>query len=137
VPETFEVVVVGHVRSELAELDRAPNQGDEGAPDVWLEFDAHFAAALDGVAVGDRVILLTWLHEAARDELATHPRGDRSRPQVGVFATRSPNRPNPIGMHATEVLAIDARRLRVRGVEAIDGTPIIDVKPVLGSIAER
>jgi tRNA-Thr(GGU) m(6)t(6)A37 methyltransferase TsaA len=121
----------------LTDVDRAPNQGDEGAPDVWLEVDARFAPAWEGLAVSDRVIVLTWLHEATRGELVTRPRGDPSRPEIGVFATRSPNRPNPIGMHATEVLAIDGQRLRVRGVEAIDGTPIIDVKPVLGAIAER
>jgi tRNA-Thr(GGU) m(6)t(6)A37 methyltransferase TsaA len=121
----------------LTDTERAPNQGDEGAPDVWLEFEPRFARALEGVSVGDRVVVLTWLHEASRGELVTHPRGDRSRPEVGVFATRSPHRPNPIGMHETEVLQVDDLRLLVRGVEAIDGTPVIDVKPVLGPIAQR
>lgn len=135
--ETFRVRPVGFVRSELTDRRRAPNQGDEGAPDVRLEFDRELTPALTGLAVGDRVIVLTWLHESARDVLVTHPRGDTARPPAGVFATRSPDRPNPIGLHETEILAIDAGGMLVRGVEAIDGTPILDVKPVLTPIPER
>jgi tRNA-Thr(GGU) m(6)t(6)A37 methyltransferase TsaA len=122
----------------LTDLDLAPNQGDEGAPSAWLVFEPDVLDALDGLRPGDEVILLTWLDRARRDVLRVHPRGDESRPQQGVFSTRSPVRPNPIGLHRVEVETIEGNRMRVRNLEAIDGTPIVDVKPVLsGDIDER
>ncbi|MGH3340436.1 MAG: tRNA (N6-threonylcarbamoyladenosine(37)-N6)-methyltransferase TrmO, partial [Propionibacteriaceae bacterium] len=110
---------------------------DEGAPDAYLILDSEVQAGLHGIAVGDEIIVLTWLHEADRSILNVHPRGDLSRPEQGVFSTRSSSRPNPIGLHRVRVLDIEGRRLHVSGLEAIDGTPIVDLKPVLGSIEER
>jgi tRNA-Thr(GGU) m(6)t(6)A37 methyltransferase TsaA len=134
----LQLVPVGRVESPLTDPASAPNQGDEGAPDAWIAFEPAVLDALDGVAVGDEVILLTWLDRADRKVLRVHPRGDESRPEQGVFATRSPHRPNPIGMHRVEVLAIEGRRMRVSDLEALDGTPVIDVKPVLsGDVSER
>jgi tRNA-Thr(GGU) m(6)t(6)A37 methyltransferase TsaA len=122
----------------LTDLDLAPNQGDEGAPSAWLVFEPDVLDALDGIQPGDEVILLTWLDRARRDVLRVHPRGDASRPQQGVFSTRSPVRPNPIGLHRVEVETIEGNRIRVRNLEAINGTLIVDVKPVLSSdIDER
>lgn len=137
VTDPYVIRPVGRVESPLRDLDAAPCQGDEGAPEAWLVFDGTFAPALAGVASGSDVIVLTWLDRADRDVLAVHPRGDVSRPRAGVFATRSPDRPNPIGLHRVTVLDVDGVRLRVRDLEAIDGTPILDVKPVLGSVADR
>jgi tRNA-Thr(GGU) m(6)t(6)A37 methyltransferase TsaA len=134
----FELTPVGRVESSLTDLDMAPNQVDEGAPSAWLVFEPDVLDALDGIRPEDEVILLTWLDRARRDVLRVHPRGDVSRRKQGVFSTRSPVRPNPIGLHRVEVEAIDGNRMRVRNLEAINGTPIIDVKPVLGSdIGER
>ena len=133
----MELHAVGRVESPLTDLAAAPKQGDEGAPEAWLVFDAGVADALDGIAAGDELIVLTWLDRAARDVLRVHPRGDLARPATGVFATRSPDRPNPIGLHRVTVLELDGLRLRVRDLEALDGTPVVDVKPVLGSVAER
>ncbi len=133
----YVVRPVGRVESPLRELDAAPRQGDEGAPEAWLVFDNAYAPALADIASGSDVIVLTWLDRADRDVLAVHPRGDVSRPRTGVFATRSSDRPNPIGLHRVTVLDVDGVRLRVRDLEAIDGTPIVDVKPVLGSVKER
>ena len=127
----FEVEQIGVVHSPLTDLEAAPKQGDEGAPDAWLAFDVRVVAGLDGIAPGDELILLTWLHRADRDVLSVHPRGDASRPPQGVFGTRSPHRPNPIGLHRVTVLVVDGARLCVRDLEAVDGTPIVDVKPVL------
>lgn len=127
----MELTAVGVVRSPLVEPAAAPKQGDEGAPDAVLEIEAEKLAALEGVGVGDRVLVLTWLDRADRGVLSVHPRGDPTRPRTGVFATRSPHRPNPIGLHRVEVLSIEGRRLSVRGLEAIDGTPVLDIKPVL------
>lgn len=127
----FEVRAVGHVESPLVDLDVAPKQGDEGAPEAWLAFRPDVADALRDVRVGDRLVLLTWLDRARRDVLVVHPRGDPSRPATGVFSTRSPDRPNPIGLHTPVVLAVEGTRLLVRELEALDGTPILDVKPVL------
>jgi tRNA-Thr(GGU) m(6)t(6)A37 methyltransferase TsaA len=130
--------VVGRVSSPLAQLDQAPRQGDEGAPEAWLEIDPAVADALTGVSAGDRLVVLTWLHLADRDRLQVHPRGEDSRPLQGVFATRSPARPNPIGLHAVRVLEVDGSRVRVSGMEAVDGTPVVDLKPVLaGGAADR
>jgi tRNA-Thr(GGU) m(6)t(6)A37 methyltransferase TsaA len=128
---------VGRVESPLVDRAAAPKQGDEGAPDAWVVFDPGVADALLGLAAGSDVLLLTWLDRADRDVLTTRPRDDPARPETGVFATRSPDRPNPIGLHRVTILAIDGHRLRVRNLEALDGTPVLDVKPVLGDVGER
>jgi tRNA-Thr(GGU) m(6)t(6)A37 methyltransferase TsaA len=134
----FEMTPIGRVESPLTDLASAPKQGDEGAPDAWLVFEPAVLEALDGIRAGDEVIVLTWLDRARRDVLRVHPRGDVSRAEQGVFSTRSPHRPNPIGLHRVEVAAIDGARVRVRNLEALDGTPIVDVKPVLrGDGGER
>jgi tRNA-Thr(GGU) m(6)t(6)A37 methyltransferase TsaA len=130
----MELVAIGRVESSLTDRASAPKQGDEGAPDAWLVFDDEVADALDGIAVGDELLLLTWFDRAERDVLRVHPRSDMSRPEQGVFSTRSPDRPNPIGLHRVTVLVIDGVRLQVSALEALDGTPIVDVKPVLRSI---
>ena len=122
---------VGVVRSELRGRDRAPMQGDEGAPDAWIELRPEVVSAAASLARGDEVLVLTWFHEADRSVLEVHPRGDPARPLTGVFSTRSPDRPNPVGLHRVRVLAVEARRIRVGPLEAIDGTPVIDLKPVL------
>lgn len=122
---------VGRVRSELRDPKDAPRQGSEGAPDAWIELDEAFAAALEGVVVGDALVLVTWLDRADRTVLRTHPRNDRALPLTGVFATRSPDRPNPLGLHRVTVHAIAGTRLRVGPLEAVDGTPVVDVKPAL------
>jgi tRNA-Thr(GGU) m(6)t(6)A37 methyltransferase TsaA len=129
--------VVGLVSSPLVDPADAPRQGDEGAPPAWLEFDADVAPALQGVTVGAEMIVLTWLDRADRSVLAVHPRGATDRPLTGVFATRAPDRPNPIGLHRVTVLVVDGRRLRVSGLEAVDGTPVLDLKPVIGAVDER
>lgn len=128
---SYEVKVIGKVESPLTDPASAPKQGDEGAPDAWLVFEPAVLAALEGIRPGDEVIVLTWLHRARRDVLRVHPRGDLSRAQQGVFSTRSPHRPNPIGLHPVEIVSMDGGRVRVRNLEAVDGTPILDVKPVL------
>jgi tRNA-Thr(GGU) m(6)t(6)A37 methyltransferase TsaA len=134
----ISVTPIGHVESPLTDPASAPKQGDEGAPDAWVSFEPAVLDALDGLAVGDEIILLTWLDRASRDVLRVHPRSDVSRPQQGVFSTRSPDRPNPIGLHRVEIVSIDGGRIRVRNLEAVDGTPILDVKPVLsGDVGER
>lgn len=113
-------------------------QGDEGAPEAWIELTPQAAPGLMGITVGDKLLVLTWLHLAERDVLQVHPRGDLSRPLTGVFATRSPDRPNPVGLHRVVVLEIAEQKLRVAPLEAINGTPIVDIKPVLaGSISDR
>ncbi|MEV4623710.1 tRNA (N6-threonylcarbamoyladenosine(37)-N6)-methyltransferase TrmO [Asanoa sp. NPDC049573] len=133
----FEISPVGVVRSPLTDAAAAPKQGDEGGPDAWLEFDPSVAAALADLAPGQEVLLLTWFDRAARDVLAVRPRGAADRPLTGVFSTRSPDRPNPIGLHRVTVLSVDGARIKVNNLEALDGTPILDVKPVLGGISER
>jgi tRNA-Thr(GGU) m(6)t(6)A37 methyltransferase TsaA len=132
-----ELVRIGTVASPLKQRAMAPKQADEGAPEAWLEFDARFAHGLDGIAVGDELVVLTWLDRAARDVLRVHPRKDPERPETGVFNSRSPDRPNPIGLHRVTVLAIDGLRFRVSALEALDGTPVLDVKPPLGGVDER
>lgn len=122
---------VGHVQSALTDRSAAPRQPDEGAPDAWLLIDQQYAEALEGLAPGAEVVLLTWLDRADRDTLTVHPRGDVRRPLTGVFATRSPDRPNPIGLHDVEVVEVDGNRVHVRHLEALDGTPILDLKPAL------
>jgi tRNA-Thr(GGU) m(6)t(6)A37 methyltransferase TsaA len=129
----YTIEPIGLVRSELTRLEDAPMQGDGGAPEAWLELTPLAAKGLTGIQTGDELIVLTWLHLAQRDVLQVHPRGDVNRPLTGVFATRSPDRPNPVGLHRVTVLEVaDAeQKLRVAPLEAIDGTPIVDIKPVL------
>lgn len=122
---------VGVVRSELRNREVAPMQGDEGAPDAWIELRPEVARAAASLAPGDELLVLTWFHEADRSVLEVHPRSDPSRPLTGVFSTRSPDRPNPVGLHRVRVLAVEKQRIRVGPLEAIDGTPVIDLKPVL------
>jgi tRNA-Thr(GGU) m(6)t(6)A37 methyltransferase TsaA len=124
---------IGVVRSDLKQRARAPMQGNEGAPDAWIDVNRSVSPAIDGLSVGDDVIVITWLHRSRRDLLKVHPRSDPNRALAGVFATRSPDRPNPIGLHRVTIRAIDGNRLRVGPLEAIDGTPVIDIKPVLSS----
>jgi tRNA-Thr(GGU) m(6)t(6)A37 methyltransferase TsaA len=126
-----ELVPIGVVRSALRARADAPRQGSEGAPDAVVVVDASFADALHGIGVGDELVLLTWLHEADRDVLQVHPRDDASRPLAGVFATRSSDRPNPLGLHRVTVRGIDGLELEVGPLEAIDGTPVVDIKTVL------
>jgi len=136
--ENFEIRAIGRVESTLTEMGEAPKQGDEGAPDAWIEFEPDVLDALRGIEAGDELVLLTWFDRADREALTTHPRGDTSRPEAGVFATRSPHRPNPIGLHRVHVLSIEGDRMKVNNLEALDGTPVIDVKPVLrADVAER
>jgi tRNA-Thr(GGU) m(6)t(6)A37 methyltransferase TsaA len=122
---------IGHVQSPLTDPAAAPKQGDEGAPDAWLVLDPEVAEGARDLTVGADVFVLTWLHRARRDVLAVHPRDDPRTPETGVFSTRSQDRPNPIGLHRVTIAAIDGRRVLARGLEAVDGTPIVDVKPVL------
>ncbi len=128
---------VGWVRSAVAERGLAARQGDEGAPDAWLEFAPEVARAMADLRPGHRIVVLTWLDRADRDVLAVHPRSDPDRPLTGVFNTRSPDRPNPDGLHPVTVLAVDGSRVKVDRMEALDGTPILDVKPHLAPAAER
>ena len=121
---------IGVIRSTLRSLEAAPRQGDEGAPDAWLDVDPACARGLTGLRAGDAVVLITWLDRADRGVLETHPRNDPSLPRVGVFATRSPDRPNPLGLHRVTIRAVDGLRLRVGPLEALDGTPVLDVKIV-------
>jgi len=134
---SFEVIPVGWVESSLTERAQAPRQGDEGAPAAWLAFEPDVAEALRDLRAGTEVIVLTWLDRADRDVLVTRPRDDPRNPLTGVFSTRSPDRPNPVGLHRVLVIAVDGLRVQVGGLEALDGTPVIDVKPVLDQIAER
>lgn len=126
-----EVIPIGRVESTLSDRETAPLQGHEGSPDAWLVIEPGVLEGLQGIQPGDEVIVLTWLDRARRDVLRVHPRGDPANPMQGVFATRSPDRPNPIGLHPVEIISIDGRRLRVRHLEALDDTPILDIKPVL------
>jgi tRNA-Thr(GGU) m(6)t(6)A37 methyltransferase TsaA len=127
---------VGVIRSILKTRKEAPKQGSEGAPDAWLEVNPFAAHALDGVSTGDNVIVVTWLHHAKRDVLKVHPRSDPHRPLAGVFSTRSPDRPNPLGLHRVTVRRVAKNRLRIGPIEAIDGTPVIDIKPVLSGLQD-
>jgi len=122
---------IGVIRSVLRERSDAPRQGSEGAPDAWLELEPWASAGLLDLAAGDRLVIITWLHHGRRDVLQVHPRGDRRRPLSGVFATRSADRPNPLGLHAVTLRRITRHRLRIGPIEAIDGTPVVDIKPAL------
>jgi tRNA-Thr(GGU) m(6)t(6)A37 methyltransferase TsaA len=121
---------IGVIRSRLKTRGAAPRQGSEGAPDAWLDVSPSVAPCLDGLRAGDDVIVITWLHRARRDVLKVHPRSDRGRPLTGVFATRSPDRPNPLGLHRVTVRSVAGNRVRIGPIEAIDGTPVLDIKPV-------
>jgi tRNA-Thr(GGU) m(6)t(6)A37 methyltransferase TsaA len=133
----YQVVPIGWVESPLTDRGQAPRQGDEGAPDAWLVFEPEFAEGIRDLAAGTEIIVLTWLDRAARDVLVTRPRDDPARPLLGVFSTRSPDRPNPIGLHRVQVVATNGLRILVRPLEALDKTPVLDVKPVLDKAAER
>jgi len=140
---SFAVKAIGRVESSLTDLESAPRQADEGAPEAWLVFEPEMLEGLASIRPGDEVIVISWLDRARRDVLSVHPRGDTARAKEGVFSTRSPHRPNPIGLHrveitAIEITAVQSPRLRVHSLEALDGTPIIDVKPILsGDISQR
>jgi tRNA-Thr(GGU) m(6)t(6)A37 methyltransferase TsaA len=129
--QAFTIHPIGIIRSSLENRKNAPRQGNEGAPDAWLEINAAVADALDGIAVADEIIVITWLHQGRRDTLKVHPRGNKNSPPSGVFATRSPDRPNPLGLHQVKVIEIGANKLKIGPIEAIDGTPVVDIKPVL------
>jgi tRNA-Thr(GGU) m(6)t(6)A37 methyltransferase TsaA len=137
VMSSYHVNRIGKVVSSLSNLEAAPRQADEGAPEAWLVFEPEMLEGLRSLRAGDEVVVITWLDRARRDVLSVHPRGETSRAAEGVFSTRSPHRPNPVGLHETEVIEVDGCRVRVRHLEALDGTPIIDLKPVLGDIAQR
>jgi len=122
---------IGHVESSLVDLADAPSQGDEGAPDAWLVFDPRVHDAMRDLEVGDRIIVITWLHRSRRDVLRTYPRDLVHAPHVGVFSLRAPDRPNPIGLHTVEILAVVGLGINVNNLEAVNGTPILDVKPVV------
>jgi len=132
----FHLRPIGIIRSVIKERVKAPKQGSEGAPDAWLEVESWASSGLRGVQPGDNLLIITWLHQGRRDVLEVHPRGDKRNPLTGVFATRSPDRPNPLGLHPVNVREIVGNRLRIEPIEAIDGTPVVDIKPVI-SQAER
>ena len=125
---SYTLEPVGFIRSTVKSRHDAPRQGPEGAPDAWLEIEPQFSEALLGMEVGHELIVITWLHEAKRDVLKGHPRSDESRPLTGVFYTRSPARPNPLGLHPVTVRAIEGTRLKIGPIEAFDGTPVVDIK---------
>lgn len=134
----FTLRPIGHVSSSLVDREHAPKQGHEGAPEAWLVFKPEYQQALNDLRVGEEVLILTWLDRSDRETLRVHPRDDRSVPLLGVFSTRSQDRPNPVGIHRVRILEIaDPTRLKVSDLEAFDGTPIIDVKPVLDRVHER
>jgi tRNA-Thr(GGU) m(6)t(6)A37 methyltransferase TsaA len=130
-PETYLLKPIGVVRSPLKNREAAPRQGSEGAPEASIELAPSVLEGLQGISAGQEIIVITWLHESRRDVLKVHPRSDESVPLVGVFATRSPDRPNPLGLHRVTVLGIAGRELKVAPLEAVDGTPVVDIKPVL------
>jgi tRNA-Thr(GGU) m(6)t(6)A37 methyltransferase TsaA len=136
-PPTPVLRPIGVVESTLTSRSSAPRQGDEGAPDAWLDLDPSVLPAVSGLRPGDDVVVVTWLDRADRATLVTHPRDDPDRPPTGVFATRSPDRPNPIGLHEVRVLALDGPRVHVAPLEALDGTPVLDIKPALGPPGDR
>jgi tRNA-Thr(GGU) m(6)t(6)A37 methyltransferase TsaA len=135
--DRFDVWPIGTVESSLVDPRDAPRQGDEGAPSAVIRLQPGVKAAARDITAGEDLLVLTWLHLADRETLAVHPRSDESRPMTGVFSTRSPDRPNPIGLHRVRVLSVAADRIEVDGLEAVDGTPVLDLKPVLGDQSER
>lgn len=132
----YSLYPIGFLHSPLKDRGEAPKQGYEGAPDAWLEVNEEVAEGLEGIAVGNEIILITWLHQSRRDILKLHPRRDKNLPLTGVFATRSPDRPNPLGLHRVTVLEIASGRIKVGPIETIDGTPVVDIKPVLSQSAD-
>ncbi|HYI99924.1 MAG TPA: tRNA (N6-threonylcarbamoyladenosine(37)-N6)-methyltransferase TrmO [Thermoleophilaceae bacterium] len=135
---SFQAVAIGFVRSPLTDPEIAPKQGDEGAPEATIVVEPDALPALRGLRAGDDVLVLTWLDRARRDVLEVHPRGDVTRERQGVFATRSPHRPNPIGLHRVQIVSVEGATVRVRDLEALDGTPVLDLKPVLSQeVGER
>lgn len=128
---SFELRPIGRMRSELKKREDAPRQGHEGAPDAWIDVERFAAPALEGLAEGEDVVVVTWLHQAQRDVLKTHPRNDPTIPLTGIFATRSPDRPNPIGLHRVTIRKFEGTSVLVGPIEAIDGTPVVDIKPAL------
>ena len=128
---SYAVSPIGVIQSSLRTRREAPKQGSEGAPEAWLEVAPEFVRGLKGVVAGNEMIVITWLHRSRRDVLEVHPRWDKHLPLTGVFATRSPDRPNPLGLHRVRVIEVVGTRLRIGPIEAIDGTPVVDVKPVL------
>ena len=136
-PTGYELQPVGWVESPLTDRAAAPKQGDEGAPLARIVFRPEIWDAAADLRVGDEILVLTWLHQGNRDTLVVHPRGDPNRPRQGVFSTRSPDRPNPIGLHRVVIVSVEENSISVRNLEATDGTPVLDVKPVLGAIHER
>jgi tRNA-Thr(GGU) m(6)t(6)A37 methyltransferase TsaA len=133
----YDVTPIGWVESPLLDRDSAPKQGDEGAPEAWLVFNSEVRRGIRDLEIGSDILVLTWLDRADRDVLEVHPRGDSQNPVRGVFSTRSPDRPNPIGLHRVQILSIEDARVRVRNLEALDRTPVLDVKPVLEPLGER
>ena len=131
-----QVRAIGVIRSRLKDRSKAPKQGVEGAPDVWLEVDPRYAECLEGLSAGDEIIVVTWFHQARRATMKVRPRSDPERRLTGVFATRSPDRPNPLGLHRVTIRKIVKTRLRVGPMEAIDGTPVVDIKPMLCSVQD-
>jgi tRNA-Thr(GGU) m(6)t(6)A37 methyltransferase TsaA len=127
----YQLHPIGIIRSPIKRRGEGPKQGREGASDAWLDIDPTFSQGLEGIAVEDEIIVITWLHVARRDESKVHPRGDQHQPMAGVFSTRSPDRPNPLGLHRVRVIDIVGSRLKVGPIEAIDGTPVVDIKPAL------
>jgi tRNA-Thr(GGU) m(6)t(6)A37 methyltransferase TsaA len=134
---TYILRPVGRVESPLTDRDDAPKQGDEGAPLARIVFLSEFREAVRDLRRGEEVLVLTWLHQGRRDVLSVHPRGDTNRPRAGVFATRAPDRPNPIGLHAVRIDNVEESAITVHNLEAIDGTPVLDIKPVLGRVHDR
>lgn len=133
---SYTIEPIGVIRSDLVSREAAPRQGYKGAPDAWLEVNSMVVEGLEGIAPGNEIVLITWFHKAHRDILKLHPRGNKNMPLTGVFATRSPDRPNPLGLHRVTVLEIAGNRLKVGPIEAIDGTPVVDIKPVLLQLAD-
>ena len=134
---SYTIAPIGIIRSPLENRETAPRQGYEDAPEAWLEVSTAVADGLRGLYAGDEIIVITWLHRAERSVLQVHPRGEFDTPLTGVFATRSPDRPNPVGLHRATVLEIAGQRLKIGPIEAIDGTPVIDIKPVLSRSDDR
>ena len=132
----FRIHPIGVIHSEIKDRREAPRQGYEGAPDAWLEVNSSFREALDGTSIGDEIIVITWLHAADRKTLKVHPRGDKKNPLTGVFATRSPDRPNPLGLHRVKVLEISGNKMLIGPIEVMNGTPVVDLKPVLSRSAD-
>ena len=130
-PDSLQLRRIGRVESPLTDALDAPKQGSEGAPDAWLVFERDVLTGLEGLSAGDRLVVLTWLDRADRSVLKVHPRDDPANPMRGVFGTRSADRPNPVGLHEVEVISIEGERMHVRPLEALDGTPVVDLKPVL------